>query len=56
MECMQCLNEGAQKKKNMMLSAHQEYGRATLIATDAKLLDSKCKFYGFNDDLIEIIN
>ena len=31
-------------------------GRTVLIATGAKLLDTKYKFYGFNDDVMEIIN
>ena len=31
-------------------------GRAVLIATGTKLLDTKYTFYGFNDDLIETIN
>ena len=42
------------RKKNMMLSIHR--GRTVLIATGAKLPDTKYKFYGFNDDVIEIIN
>ena len=31
-------------------------GRAVLITTVTKLLDTKNVFYGFNDDLIETIN
>ena len=31
-------------------------GRAILIATVTKLLDTKYAFYGFNDGLIETIN
>ena len=31
-------------------------GRAVLITTDTKLLDTKYAFYGFNDDRIETIN
>ena len=30
-------------------------GRAILITTGTKLLDTKYVFYGFNDDLIETI-
>ena len=30
-------------------------GRAVLIAISAKLLDTKCKFYGFINDLTEIL-
>ena len=38
----------------MTLFLHQ--GRAILITTGAKMLDTKYKFYVFNDDLIEIIS
>ena len=31
-------------------------GRVVLIATGTKLLDTKYEVYGFNDDLIVIIN
>ena len=31
-------------------------GRATVITTGLNLLDTKYVFYGFNDDIIEIIN
>ena len=31
-------------------------GRAVLIITSTKLLDTKYAFYGFNDDLIETIS
>ena len=56
MECMVCLNEDAKKKKKKK-KGHFLYigGRAVLLATGAKLLDSKYEFYGFNDDLIETI-
>ena len=37
------------KKKNMTLSVHR--GRAVLITTSTKLLDTKYAFCGFNDDL-----
>ena len=31
-------------------------GKGVLIATGSNLLDTKYVFYGFNDDLIKIIN
>ena len=51
---MECLNEDAKKKKKW----HVLYigGRAVLIDTGANLLDTKYKFYGFNDDLRGTIN
>ena len=44
------------RNKNRILLFFVYWGRAVLIATGAKSLDAKCEFYGFNDDLIEIIN
>ena len=42
----------------MHKKAHFLYirGRATIIATGSNLLDTKYKFYGFNDDLSDTIN
>ena len=53
MECMECLKENAKIKR----ISHFLYtgGRAILIPTGTKLHDTKYTFYGFNDDLIEII-
>ena len=48
-----CVEEG--QKKNMILSVHQGY-RDDQIATCAKLLNIKYKFYGFSGNLIETIN
>ena len=44
---MECLNEDAQKYIG---------GRAVLIDTGTKLLDTYYVFYGLNDDLIDTIN
>ena len=56
MEFMECLNEGAKKKKKK--KGHFLYigDRAIQIATGSNLLDTKYEFYGFNDDLRETIN
>ena len=53
---MVCLNEDAKKKKKK--KGHFLYigGRAVLIATGTKSLDIKYKFYGLNNNLIEVIN
>ena len=59
---MGCLNEDAQKKKKKKekrkKKRHFLYirGRDEQIATRAKLLNIKYKFYGFSGDLIETIN
>ena len=54
---MDCLNEAAWKKrrKNMTLSVTFLHGDAQ-IATSAKLIDIKYKFYGFSGDPIQMIN
>ena len=49
---MECLSGNAKKKRT--LSVH--WGKDDQFATSAKLLDTTCEFYGFNDYLIEIIN
>ena len=41
-------------EKNMTLSVYQ--GRDNQIATHAKSLNIKYKFYGFSGDLVETIN
>ena len=51
MEFMECLNEDAKKKTLLYIG-----GRAVLIVTGAKLLDTKYEFCGFNDDLRGTIN
>ena len=53
MESMECLNEDAKKKKGQILYIA---GRDDQITTSAKLLDITHGFYGFNADLIEVIN
>ena len=53
MEYKECLNEDAKKKKGHFVYIR---GRAVLIDTGAKLLDTWYEFYGVNDDLIEAIN
>ena len=52
---MESLNEDAQKKKKGQYILYIR-GGAILIATDPNLLDTKYKFYGFKDDLGDIIN
>ena len=50
-ECMECLNEYAQKKKK------KQKKKENIIVTSTKLLDTEYEFYGFNDNItIEIIN
>ena len=51
-EFMECLNNDVWKKKGHFLYIG---GRAILIATSVNLLDTKHKFYGF-DDLRDTIN
>ena len=51
-ECMVCLSDDVKKKKGHFI---YNRGRAILIATGVKLLDTKYKFYGFSGDLIETI-
>ena len=41
-------------KKKRIVYVHQD--RAVLIATNTNLLDTKYKFYGFNNDLRDTIN
>ena len=55
MEFMECLNENVKKNKK---KGHFLYirGRAILITTVANLLDTKCEFYGFNDDLRDTLD
>ena len=54
MEFMEYLNEDAKKKrKGYFLYIG---GRAVLITTGGNLLDTKYKFYRFNDDLRDMIN
>ena len=52
-ECMECLNKDAKKKKGQILYIA---GRDDQITTSAKLLDITNEFYGFNADLLEAIN
>ena len=47
MKFMECLNEDPKKKGHFLYIG----GRAVQIATGPNLLDTKYKFYGFNDDL-----
>ena len=47
------VNNEDEKKKGHFLYIK---GSAVLIATSSNLLDTKYKFYGFNDDLRETIN
>ena len=54
MKFMGCLNEDAKKKKKDTFCMHIG-GRAVLITTGSNLLDTKCKFYGFKDDLRDTI-
>ena len=51
-EFMKCFNEDTKKKGHSLYIG----GRAILIATSSNLLDTKYKFYGFNNDLRETIN
>ena len=53
MEFMECFNEDVNKEKGHFLYIR---GRAIKIASGSNLLDPKQEFYGFNDDLREIIN
>ena len=43
---MECLNEDVCRRRNRNRKSKRIW----------HLLDTKCEFYGFNDDLIEIIN
>ena len=52
MQCIECLNEDAKKKGHLLYIE----GKAILIATAAKLLDTTYEFYRLNNDLIETIN
>ena len=47
-KCIECLNKDAKKKKGQILYIR---GKDDYIATGAKLLDIKYKFYGFNGNL-----
>ena len=49
---MECLKEDVKKKYTFCTYKD----RAILIATYAKMLDTKYEFYGFNDDLTDTIN
>ena len=53
MEFTECLNEDTKKEKGHFLYIG---GRAVQIAIGSNLLDTKHEFYGFNDDLRDIIN
>ena len=48
---MDCLNEDAKEKNDTFIE-----GKATLISTGSNLLDTKYKFNGFNDTLIDVTN
>ena len=52
-ECMECLNQDAKKKKGQILYIA---GRDDQIAKSATLLDIIHKSYGFSTDLIDTIN
>ena len=52
MEFMECLNNIAKKKDTFYTMG----GRAVQMATGSNLLDTKYKFYGFNEYLRETIN
>ena len=53
MEFIECLNEDVKKKKGTFCTLG---GRIVQNATGSNLLDTKYKFYGFNDDLRNNIN
>ena len=53
MDFMECLNGDAKKEKGYFLYIR---GKDILIAISANLLDTKCQFYGFDDDLRDTIN
>ena len=54
MECIECLNKDAKKKKKDRLCTSQ---LGTIKnATSIKLLEIMHESYGFNSDLIEAIN
>ena len=53
MECMECLNDDAKKKKGQILFIT---GRGDQITTSAKLLDITYESYVFSANLIEAIN
>ena len=56
MECMECLNENAKKKKKKKGQILYIAVKDNQIATSAKSLDIMHGTYGFNAYLIEAIN
>ena len=52
---MEYLNEDAYKKKEQKWCFLYIWGSAILIATGFNLRDTKYEFYGFTDDLRDII-